>query len=197
MSGTLSSAFQAASRALSVRPASPTMAMSTATFLLMLAGSISAWILMLPGLNAFSRPVTRSSNRAPIFSMTSQSCMGQVGLVGAVHAEHAEELRIAGGAGAEAHQRAGARKTGGAHELGQQCRGSGTGVDNTAAAIDHRPLRALQGRDGTRDGGGIGLGDRSVAAMRRIRRRRVGRRRDQDVLRQIDHHGTGRPLRAT
>ena len=41
----------------------------------MLDGSISAWIFLEFGLNALSRPVTRSSKRAPMFSITSQSCI--------------------------------------------------------------------------------------------------------------------------
>ena len=72
------SAFQAAISASSVRPASPTIGTSTGTFLLMDEGSMSAWIFFDPGLNAFSRPVTRSSNRAPMFSSTSQPCIARL-----------------------------------------------------------------------------------------------------------------------
>ena len=57
---------------------------------------MSIWIFRDPGLNAFSRPVTRSSNRAPIASMHVAAVHRQVRLVGAVHAQHAEELRVAG-----------------------------------------------------------------------------------------------------
>ncbi len=39
---------------------------------------MSAWIFFDPGLNAFSRPVTRSSNRAPMFSSTSQPCIARL-----------------------------------------------------------------------------------------------------------------------
>ena len=39
---------------------------------------MSMWILRLPGLNAFSRPVTRLSKRAPMFSSTSQPCMARL-----------------------------------------------------------------------------------------------------------------------
>ena len=70
-----SSAFQHSISAASTRPASPTIATSTATFLLMEEGSMSAWIFLESGAKAFSRPVTRSSKRAPMFSITSHPCM--------------------------------------------------------------------------------------------------------------------------
>jgi hypothetical protein len=60
------------------------------------------------GEKAFSRPVTRSSKRAPMLNITSQPVHRQIGFVGAVHAQHAEELRVAAGIGAQAHQRVGA-----------------------------------------------------------------------------------------
>ncbi len=56
-------------------PASPMMPMSTSTFLLIEDGSISTWIFLEPGEKASSRPVTRSSKRAPRHTITSQSCM--------------------------------------------------------------------------------------------------------------------------
>jgi hypothetical protein len=40
-------------------------------------GSMSAWMIFAPGQNAFSRPVTRSSKRAPTASSTSQPCMAR------------------------------------------------------------------------------------------------------------------------
>jgi hypothetical protein len=39
---------------------------------------MSALIFFDPWLNAFSRPVTRSSNRAPMFSSTSQPCIARL-----------------------------------------------------------------------------------------------------------------------
>ncbi len=75
--GRVSSASHALSSASSTTPASPITGTSTRTFLLMLDGSMSTWIFRLSGLNAASLPVTRSSNRAPTFSITSQPCMAR------------------------------------------------------------------------------------------------------------------------
>ena len=77
-SGTAASACHAAASSAIARPASPMIATSTGTVLLMLDGSISIWIFRAPGQNAFSRPVTRSSNRAPIASSTSASCIARL-----------------------------------------------------------------------------------------------------------------------
>ncbi len=63
--------------------------------------------LVEPGENASSRPVMRSSKRAPMQIIRSQSCIAPVRLPGPVHAEHAEPLRIGGRIGAEPHQRRG------------------------------------------------------------------------------------------
>ncbi len=51
---------------------------STGTFLLMLDRSISVWIFFAFGQKAFSLPVTRSSKRAPIASITSQPCIARL-----------------------------------------------------------------------------------------------------------------------
>ncbi len=56
-------------------PTSPMMPTSTSTFLLIEDGSISTWIFLEAGEKASSRPVTRSSKRAPRHTITSQSCM--------------------------------------------------------------------------------------------------------------------------
>ena len=71
-------AFQPRRSALIERPASPWTGTSTATFLLMLEGSMSMWIFFEAGEKASSRPVTRSSKRAPTFSITSQSCIAML-----------------------------------------------------------------------------------------------------------------------
>ena len=78
VSGAVVSAFHAAISASSTRPASPTIGTSTGTFLLIDELSMSAWIFFEPWLNAFSRPVTRSSKRAPMFSSTSQPCIARL-----------------------------------------------------------------------------------------------------------------------
>ena len=75
---------------------SPTIGTSALTFLLIDDGSISMWIFFEPGEKASSRPVMRSSKRAPTQTMTSQSCIAMLAFQRAVHAEHAEPLRIGG-----------------------------------------------------------------------------------------------------
>ena len=50
---------------------------STLTFLLIEDGSMSTWIFFEPGEKASSRPVMRSSKRAPMQIIRSQSCIAQ------------------------------------------------------------------------------------------------------------------------
>src|SRR5260221_662464 len=57
---------------------SPTAGMSTFTFLLIDDGSMSTCIFLDPGEKASSRPVMRSSKRAPMQIMTSQSCIAML-----------------------------------------------------------------------------------------------------------------------
>ena len=85
----------------------------------------------------------------------------QVRLVRAVHPQHAEELRIVRRIGAEAHQRVGAGKPGQPHEARQ--RGRRPGIDDAAAGVHHRPLRADF------------ISATAFAILRRIRMRRCGR----------------------
>ena len=59
-------------------PQSPMIGISTLTFLLIEAGSISTWNLLEAGENASSRPVMRSSKRAPIQIITSQPCIARL-----------------------------------------------------------------------------------------------------------------------
>ena len=72
------------------------MARSTLTFLLIDDGSMSMWIFFEPGEKASSRPVMRSSKRAPTADHQVAIVHRPVGFPGAVHAEHAEPLRIGG-----------------------------------------------------------------------------------------------------
>ncbi len=67
--------WSAATRASRASPASATTPTSVRTSLPMEAGSMSMWIFFEPGEKASSRPVTRSSKRAPTAIITSQSCM--------------------------------------------------------------------------------------------------------------------------
>ncbi len=67
--------FHEAIIARSTRAQSPMMPSSTFTVLLMEEGSMSTWILRDPGEKAVSSPVMRSSKRAPMLIITSQSCI--------------------------------------------------------------------------------------------------------------------------
>ena len=81
---------------------------------------MSMWILFEPGEKASSRPVTRSSKRAPTAHHHVAVVHGVVGLEGAVHAHHAQPGRIAGRKGAQAHQGRGDRRAGQGGELAQR-----------------------------------------------------------------------------
>ena len=73
---------------------------------------MSMWIFFEPGEKASSRPVTRSSKRAPTADHHVAVVHGVVGLEGAVHADHAQPGRIVGRKGAQAHQGRGHRRAG-------------------------------------------------------------------------------------
>src|ERR1700750_3475504 len=64
-SGFFVSALNTCKRSPSTLAASPMIGISTWMFLLIDDGSISIWIFLEPGENASTRPVIRSSNRAP------------------------------------------------------------------------------------------------------------------------------------
>ncbi len=57
---------------------SPTIPTSTLTTLLIEEASTSMWIFFENGENASSRPVIRSSNRAPTQIITSHSCIARL-----------------------------------------------------------------------------------------------------------------------
>jgi hypothetical protein len=115
----------------------------------------------------------------------------EIGFVGAVHAEHAEELRIVGRIGAQAHQSAGDGEAGFANEADQRGRCTISGIDDAAAAVDHRASGGFQQRHGLGDLLGCRGRLWAVAAMRLARLLGIRRLADQDVLRQIDHHRAG------
>ena len=71
-------AFQSASMSSSTAATSPTIGTWTWMFLLIEEGSMSTWTLNDPGEKASVRPVIRSSKRAPMQSMKSQSCIVQL-----------------------------------------------------------------------------------------------------------------------
>ena len=90
---------------------SPTIGMSTLTFLLIEDGSMSTWIFFEPrreGVEPAGDAVVEARADADHHVAIVHR---QVGLVGAVHAEHAEPLRIGGGIGAEPHQGRGDRES--------------------------------------------------------------------------------------
>ena len=68
-------AYSCASSSVITYLTSPTIGTSTVTFLLIEEGSMSTWIFVAFGAKASSRPVIRSSKRAPTHTMTSQSCI--------------------------------------------------------------------------------------------------------------------------
>jgi len=112
-----------------------------------------------------------------------------VGFIGSVHAEHAHELRVGRGITAESHQRVGARETQHAHQLGELL--GSIAQNHAAAAVDHRPLGRHQHLDDLPDLPRMSLDDRVVGAHGNLvgvaEFRFVGR----DVLRNVDHHGSG------
>ena len=77
-SGDACSAFHTLIMSSSTCPTSPTMPTSTGTFLLIDDGSMSMWIFVELGEKPVSRPVMRSSNRAPMATMTSHPCMARL-----------------------------------------------------------------------------------------------------------------------
>jgi hypothetical protein len=56
---------------------SPMIGISTFTFLLIEEASISTWMRLEKGEKASSRPVMRSSKRAPMLIITSHSCIAR------------------------------------------------------------------------------------------------------------------------
>ena len=88
---------------------------------------------------------------------------GQIGFIGAVHAQHAEEMLVGGRQRAETHQRQGGRPAGHMNKVGQQFRGTRAGIDQPAAAIDHRTLGTDHHVDRRADCRRIRLGRRLVA----------------------------------
>ena len=89
---------------------SPTMPRSTLTFLLIEDGSMSMWIFFDFGEKASRRPVMRSSKRAPMQIIRSQSCMAMLASYVPCMPSMPSHCRSDAGIGAEPHQRRGDRK---------------------------------------------------------------------------------------
>ena len=133
------SSFQASISAASTRAASPTIATSTLTFLLMMDGSMSAWIFFEPGREGVQPPGHPVVEAGADVQHDVAAMHRQVGLEGPVHPEHARGTAgRSDGIGAEPHQRVGAGHAGHADELAQQPRGLRPGIDHAAAGIDDR-----------------------------------------------------------
>ena len=115
----------------------------------------------------------------------------QVGLVGAVHAQHAEELWVGSRIRAQPHQRQRARITRQAHELGQQLRCRGAGIDDAAAAIEDRLLGLGQQFHRLLDRLQIALDLGIVTFELDFVRQRIDAGGLHHVLGQVDHHRAG------
>ena len=113
----------------------------------------------------------------------------------AVHPQHPEPLRIVGGEGAEAHQRRGDRRAGEADELAQRRAGIRPGVDDAAAGVEDRPLGRGDHVDRGGNRVGVGFDLRAVAVVLDEFGHRIGAGRDLHILRNVDHHGAGTPVR--
>ena len=116
---------------------------------------------------------------------------GHVGLVGAVHAQHAEPVLARGRIGAQPHQRGGDGKAAEVHQLAQQVAGLRAGIDDAAAGVEDRPLRARHHLHGGLDLVEVALQLRLVAGARRRLRRHVGAPGELDILRNVHHDRAG------
>ena len=115
-----------------------------------------------------------------------------VGFVGAVHAEHAEPVLARCRIGAEPHQGRGDREAGDLDQFAQQLRCLETGIDDAAAAIDHRALGVGEQRHGLADLRRIALHARRVGDVHvGLARRMIGAGRELHVLGHVDQHRTG------
>jgi hypothetical protein len=95
--------------------------------------------LLRPGEKASSRPVMRSSKRAPILNHDIAIMHRQIGFISAVHAQHAKELRIIGiGPSPISVEVTGAPVSLG--QFAQQLDGFRPGIDDAAAGIEDGPL---------------------------------------------------------
>ena len=166
---------------------SPTMARSTLTFLLIEDGSMSMWIFFEPGEKASSRPVMRSSKRAPTAIIRSQSCIDQLASQVPCMPSMPSHCRSAAGKGAEPHQRRGDGKAGELDQFAQQIARGAAGIDHAAAGIEQRPLGGRHHVDGLLDLVEVALDLRPIAAVLEFLRLGIGALGELDVLRDIDH----------
>ena len=152
---------------------------------------MSQWIFCACGANASSRPGHPVIEPGADVQHHVAAMHRQVRLDGAVHPQHAQELRVGRRVGTQPHQGGGAGRAAEPNQLPQRGRRVRPGVDDAAAAVDDRPPCALQQGNGATDLRGVRVAARPVGAVGLAGRRRVGRRGDQHVLRQVDHHRPG------
>ena len=113
-----------------------------------------------------------------------------VGFPRAVHTEHAKPLRIGGRVGTKPHQRRRDRIAGKLDEFAQELARLRAGIDDAAAGVEHRTLRALHQLDGRLDLVDVALQPRLVALVRKFVRLEVHPLGELNVLRDVDHDRT-------
>ena len=124
------------------RRASPWIETSGLTILSNSAASMSTWIFTASVQKSERRPVMRSSQRAPIAMMRSQSDHRLVGVGGAVHAQHAEVQRMGLVHGALAEQRVDDRRAQLLRQGGDRL--AGVRDHGAVAHVEQRPLGFAQ-----------------------------------------------------
>ena len=112
-----------------------------------------------------------------------------VGGVAAVHAGHADEVRMAGGEAAETHEGADGGEIGEFDEFGEF--GGGVGGDDAAAGVDQGALGFPDQLGGAADLAGVAFGEDLIAGQVDGVDRGVVAAGLENVLRDIDEHGTG------
>ena len=124
---------------------SPTIGTSGRRTLPCSAGSMSTWMILASGAKLSTRPVMRSSKRAPRAISRSLRCSVGDRRGVAVHARHAEAQRVVVGERAARHQRGDDVDVGQLGELAHLL--GGAGLEDAAADVEHRAL-GLQDQPG-------------------------------------------------
>ena len=113
-----------------------------------------------------------------------------VGLVKSVHPQHTQPFVARRGVGTKAHERGCDRKASGLDQFAQQLAGSGAGIDDAAAGIEHRPLGFFHRASQLGDRVYIAFDLRGVMALA-LGLFRIGARSELHVLGNIDQNGAG------
>ena len=176
-------------RSLMTSPTSPTIGTSAARFLLISAGSMSAWITLAPGAKVESWPVTRSSKRAPSAMMRSERCRPVTAATVPCMPGMPRLSVVAVGHRAARHERRDDRDAGQVDEAAQLL--ARAGPHDAAADVEHRSLRLGHEAARLADLLAVRPGHRAVAGQVDLRRPAEGRHRLQGVLADVDEHGAG------